>query len=101
MKVAGSEVELTRTEFDLLLALMRAGRVVRPKAELARGIRSREYDTGAFVGEAEERTIEVHIGNLRRKLGDDPRLPRWVETVRGVGYRMAPKVATGQDPASR
>ncbi|RAM37307.1 response regulator transcription factor [Arthrobacter globiformis] len=86
----GAELELTRTEFDLLLALMRAGRVVRPKRELARGIRSSEYDTGAFVSEAEERAIEVHIGNLRRKLGDDPRLPRWVETVRGVGYRLAP-----------
>jgi DNA-binding response OmpR family regulator len=101
VRAGGSEIELTRTEFDLLLRLMRAGRVVRPKSELARSIRSGGYDTGAFVSEAEERTIEVHVGNLRRKLGDDPRLPRWVETVRGVGYRMAPKVTTLQDSASR
>jgi len=94
VKVGGSEVGLTRTEFDLLLVLMRAGRVVRPKSDLARDIRSGTYDTGAFVSEAEERTIEVHVGNLRRKLGDDPRRPRWVETVRGVGYRMAPKVVS-------
>lgn len=101
VRVAGVEIDLTRTEFDLLLALMRAGRVVRTKSELARGIRSGEYDTGLYVSEAEERSIEVHIGNLRRKLGDSPRLPRWVETVRGVGYRMTPKVTVTQDRASR
>lgn len=88
--IDGAEVELTRTEFDLLLALMRAGRVVRPKSELARVIRAGEYDTGMYISEAEERTIEVHVGNMRRKLGDDARFPRWVETVRGVGYRLAP-----------
>ena len=40
------------------------------------------------MSEADERTVEVHMGNLRRKLGDDPRRARWVETLRGVGYRM-------------
>jgi DNA-binding response OmpR family regulator len=89
--VGGSEVDLTRTEFDLLCALMEGGRVVLAKTELARRLRFREYDTGAFVSEADERTVEVHIGNVRRKLGDLPRLPRWVETVRGIGYRMAPR----------
>jgi DNA-binding response OmpR family regulator len=34
--------------------------------------------------------VEVHVGNLRRKLGDDARSPRWITTVRGVGYRMVP-----------
>src|SRR5690349_5936452 len=101
VRVEGAEVDLTRTEFELLLALMRAGRVVRPKNELARVIRAGEYDTGLYVSEAEERTIEVHVGNLRRKLGDAPRLPRWVETVRGVGYRMAPKTTVTQGTASR
>jgi DNA-binding response OmpR family regulator len=101
VRVAGAEIDLTRTEFDLLLSLMRAGRVVRPKSELARGIRVGGYDTGLYISEAEERSIEVHIGNLRRKLGDSPRLPRWVETVRGVGYRMAPKVTLTQETASR
>jgi DNA-binding response OmpR family regulator len=34
--------------------------------------------------------VEVHIGNLRRKLKEDPHSPRWLQTVRGVGYRLAP-----------
>lgn len=89
----GAELDLTRTEFELLWALMEAGRVVLTKADLARRLRFREYDTGAFISVADERTVEVHIGNLRRKLADLPKLPRWVETVRGIGYRMAP----GQD----
>jgi DNA-binding response OmpR family regulator len=98
IRIEGSEVDLTRTQFDLLLALLRAGRVVRTKTQLACGVRPGEYDTGAFISEAEERAIEVHIANLRRKLSDDPRRPRWVETVRGVGYRLAPPA---QGAASR
>ena len=51
---------------------------------------------GTFVGEADERTVEVHLGNLRRKIGDDVRRPRWIETVRGIGYRLtaAPQSVT-------
>jgi len=44
--------------------------------------------TSYFVGDADKRAIEAHMTNLRRKLGDDPNNPRYVETVRGVGYRM-------------
>jgi len=55
-----------------------------------RRLRAEDYGTGAYISEADERTIEVHMANLRRKLGDDSRAPRWVKTVRGVGYRMAP-----------
>ena len=91
-QLRGRDVELTRTEFDLLHALMESGRVVRTKPDLARRLRYEHYDTGAFVSEADERAVEVHIGNLRRKLGDDPRSPRWLETVRGVGYRLAPQL---------
>ena len=89
-RVNGSELELTRTEFDLLHALMESGRRVRTKADLVRRLRAEDYGTGAYISEADERTIEVHMANLRRKLGDDSRAPRWVKTVRGVGYRMAP-----------
>ena len=39
-----------------------------------------------FAGD--EHVLEVHVGNLRRKLGDDPASPRFIETVRGVGYRL-------------
>lgn len=83
------EVPVTPTEFLLLETLMRSGRVVRSKAELSRVIRGDAADNGTYVSPSEERTVEVHLGNLRRKLGDNPKLPRWVQTVRGVGYRMA------------
>lgn len=88
----GRDVPLTPTEFVLLETLMRSGRVVRSKAELARTIRGDEAGDGTFVSRADERTVEVHLGNLRRKLADDPKVPRWVQTVRGVGYRMAGNV---------
>lgn len=85
----GREVPVTPTEFLLLETLMLSGRVVRSKSELARVTRGDAPDNGTFVSLADERTVEVHLGNLRRKLKDDPKTPRWVQTVRGVGYRMA------------
>ncbi|MGW9402456.1 response regulator transcription factor [Arthrobacter sp. NPDC055585] len=88
--LAGRHVDLTRTEFDLLQALLESGRRVRSKTDLVRRLRGEEYHTGSYISEADERTVEVHVGNLRRKLGDDSRSPRWLETVRGVGYRLAP-----------
>ncbi|MBD7996062.1 response regulator transcription factor [Arthrobacter sp. Sa2CUA1] len=88
--VGGQDVELTRTEFDLLQALLESGRRVRSKTDLVRRLRGEDYDTGSYISDSDERTIEVHVGNLRRKLGDDSRAPRWLETVRGVGYRLAP-----------
>ncbi|GAA4026358.1 response regulator transcription factor [Arthrobacter methylotrophus] len=92
-RVGAEEVQLTRTEFDLLQALMEAGRVVRSTTGLARWLHAREYETGGYVSESEERAIQVHIANLRRKLGDSAQSPRWVETVRGVGYRLAAKTS--------
>lgn len=82
------ELELTRTEFDLLAALMESKRRVRSKADLALVLRGESYVTTYFVGEADKRAIEAHMTNLRRKLGDDPTTPRYIETVRGVGYRL-------------
>ncbi len=75
----GESVELTTTEFELLRALMaHAGRVIpREKLmELARG-----EDFAAF-----ERSVDVHVSHLRKKLGDSARRPRLIKTVRGVGY---------------
>jgi DNA-binding response OmpR family regulator len=43
--------------------------------------------------EAFDRSIDVHVSSLRKKLGDDPKTPRWIETVRGIGYRMLPTSA--------
>jgi len=79
--VAGQRVELTALEFDLLVALAkRAGRVVPRESLLAEAGR-----TDVVVG---ERTVDVHISHLRQKLGDDPKSPRLIKTVRGVGYVM-------------
>ncbi|MCA9718653.1 MAG: response regulator transcription factor, partial [Myxococcales bacterium] len=79
VRVDGARVELTAIEFDILVALLRrAGRVVPREALLA------EAGRGDVV--VSERTVDVHISKLRRKLGDDPRSPTKIQTVRGVGY---------------
>jgi DNA-binding response OmpR family regulator len=66
-------------EFDLLVALARrAGRVVSRDALLG--------ETGRGDAMVGERAVDVHISHLRQKLGDDPRAPRLLKTVRGVGY---------------
>lgn len=87
-KIGDREIDLTRTEFDLLAALMESKRRVRSKADLALVLRGESYVTTYFVGDADKRAIEAHMTNLRRKLGDDPSNPRFIETVRGVGYRL-------------
>lgn len=94
VEAAGQEIPLTPTEFLLLETLLRSGQVVRSKAELARTLHGDDVDAGTFISKADERTVEVHLGNLRRKLTDDPNEPRWIQTVRGVGYRMAGRPVT-------
>lgn len=86
--VQGEAVELTPTEFDLLVAVISSGRRVRTKADLMLTLRGESFVTTYMVTEADKRTVAVHMGNLRRKLGDDAAEPRWIETVRGVGYRL-------------
>jgi DNA-binding response OmpR family regulator len=79
LELNGRPVELTGLEFDILLALLRrAGRVVPRESLLSEAGRS-----DVTVG---ERTVDVHISHLRQKLGDDPRSPKRIKTVRGVGY---------------
>ncbi len=87
--VNGSAVDLSRTEFDLLASLLNTGRRVRSKADLVLTMRGQQYVTSYFVNEADKRSVEVHIANLRRKIGDDGAVPKYIETVRGVGYRLA------------
>jgi two-component system, OmpR family, response regulator RegX3 len=78
----GSEIELSRKEFDLLAALMeRAGRVVTRDT-----LMEEVWDENWF---GSTRTLDTHIGWLRKKLGDDPNEPRFIHTVRGVGFRFA------------
>jgi len=81
--VAGRPVTVTRTEFDLLDALSEHPRMVFNRRRLI----ERVWGPG-WVGD--EHVVDVHLGHLRRKLDDDPGDPRYVLTVRGVGYRMGP-----------
>ena len=91
------EVVLTPTEFDLLAALLESGRHVRSKTDLARILRGDSRSASAYVSEPDKRAVEAHMTNLRRKIGDSPLSPRYIETVRGVGYRLTPGEASGAD----
>ena len=77
----GEAVALTRTEFDLLEALSARPKLVFSRRQLIDAV----WDQ-TWVGD--EHLVDVHVGHLREKLGDDPRSPRFVRTVRGVGYGM-------------
>jgi len=80
--LGGREIPLTGYEFALLLALARrAGRVLTREQlmELARGSAEDAFD----------RSVDVHVSRLRQKLGDDPKQPRLIKTVRGAGYVLA------------
>jgi two-component system, OmpR family, response regulator len=81
--LAGAELSLTRIEFDLLATMLGAPRRVWTRENLLRTVWGAQW-----VGD--DHLVEVHVGNLRRKLGDDARTARWIRTVRGVGYRLAP-----------
>ncbi len=77
----GVELDLTRTEFDLLATLLSGPRRVWPRETLLRTVWGTEWVSDGHL-------VEVHMANLRRKLGDDPRSGRYIRTVRGVGYRL-------------
>jgi DNA-binding response OmpR family regulator len=77
----GTELQFTRTEFDLLDALSSAPRMAFSRSQLL----ERVWGESWF---GDDHLVDVHVSNLRRKLGDDPRSPRFVLTVRGVGFRM-------------
>jgi DNA-binding response OmpR family regulator len=79
--LGGAPIMLTRTEFDALAALSS-----RPGAVLSRRQLLESVWGDTWVGS--DNIVDVHVGHLRRKLGDDPALPKYVTTVRGVGYRM-------------
>lgn len=83
VSLAGEPLDLTRTEFDLLEVLSAHPRQAFSREQLAELVWG--YEVDAHV-------VDVHVANLRRKLGDDPQTSRYVRTMRGVGYRMG----TGQ-----
>jgi DNA-binding response OmpR family regulator len=82
--VAGQPVKLTPSEFDLLATLMAAPGRVLTRAQLLQVLQGAGY-------EGVERTVDVHVRNLRTKLEPDPANPCYVETVFGVGYRFRPE----------
>ncbi|HZJ51519.1 MAG TPA: response regulator transcription factor [Actinomycetota bacterium] len=77
-------LELTRSEFDLLVALASRPTRVFSRYELVTRVQGYDY-------EGYERTIDAHVKNLRHKLSEDPRHPRYIETVTGIGYKFVGK----------
>jgi two-component system alkaline phosphatase synthesis response regulator PhoP len=90
----GRPLELTPFEFRILQALMRRPNRVMTRDELIDALHGAD-DPGIF-----DRTIDVHLGRLRRKLGDDASRPRFIGTVRTVGYRFVAPVERRQPAAA-
>jgi two-component system alkaline phosphatase synthesis response regulator PhoP len=82
VRVQGRRVELTPTEFQLLAAMARQPGRVFSRAQLLDALHGVAFDSY-------ERAIDAHVKNIRRKLEPDPRAPRYLQTVFGVGYRFA------------
>jgi DNA-binding response OmpR family regulator len=79
--LASQPLVLTRQEFDLLLSMARSSGRVKTREQLLLEVADRDF-------EVFDRSIDVLVASLRKKLGDDARAPRWIETIRGVGYTM-------------
>lgn len=79
--VAGELIDLTRTEFDILATMAAHPGRVYSRLQLLEAASGDAY-------EGYERTMDAHIKNIRRKMGDDPRNPRFIRTVFGVGYKL-------------
>jgi len=80
--VAGRRVVLTHFEFELLALLARSAGRVLSRDQIVDRLKGEEFDSF-------DRSIDVHVSKLRAKLEDDPKQPRWIKTVRGVGYVLA------------
>jgi DNA-binding response OmpR family regulator len=88
VEVGDRGVDLTPSEFDLLATLMASPGRVFSRLELLERLQGIAY-------EGYERTIDVHIRNLRTKIEPDPSAPRYIDTVYGAGYRFHPQAETG------
>ena len=80
--LGGETLVLTRIEFSILVSLAMAKGRVLSRSRLIEEVAGRDY-------EAFDRSIDVHVSALRRKLGDDPKQPRFIRTIRGVGYSLS------------
>jgi DNA-binding response OmpR family regulator len=87
---AGAEVSITSYEFRILVELAkRAGDTV-TREELASLVREQHKGKGSNAYDPSvDRSLDVHVSRLRQKLEDDPKEPRFIKTVRGVGYVLA------------
>lgn len=81
LSLSGQNIDLTRTEFAILSALMANPNYAFTREELVEKALGYAYD-------GLERTLDSHIKNLRKKIGDDPAQPHYIETIFGVGYRF-------------
>jgi DNA-binding response OmpR family regulator len=88
--LAGNDIQLTTIQFDLLTVLAQHPGQVFTRTQLLDAVQGESF-------EGYERTIDAHIKNLRRALDDDPRDPRYILTVRGVGYKLAQPEAGDAD----
>jgi len=79
--LAGQALQFTTVEFDLLLSLAKSAGRVKSREQLLLEVADRNFDVF-------DRSIDVHISSVRRKLGDDPKAPRFIVTIRNVGYMM-------------
>ena len=79
VRLGGIKLELTPIEYDLLVCLAQSAGRVRSRDQLLDAVAGRNY-------EVFDRSVDVHISSLRRKLGEGPRNPRFIQTVRTVGY---------------
>jgi len=91
--LGSAEIELTASEYKLLVTLARYPGRVYPRMELVEKVLGYDF-------EGYERAIDSHIKNLRAKLDDDPREPRFIQTVTGVGYRFEPQHKEDGSPTS-
>ena len=88
VKVAERNVDLTKSEFELLAAFMSAPGKVFSRLDLLDRVSGEAY-------EGYERTIDVHMRNLRTKIEPDPKHPKYIETVYGMGYRFSTQKSAG------
>ncbi|WP_035611828.1 response regulator transcription factor [Haloferula sp. BvORR071] len=79
--LGGQALELTALEFAILATLLKAKGRVKTRESLLDEVSDRRFDVF-------DRSIDVHVSQLRRKLGDDPKQPRFIRTIRGVGYKL-------------
>ncbi|MDQ1264242.1 MAG: two-component system, OmpR family, response regulator [Campylobacterota bacterium] len=81
IKIDGLSLDLTRVEYDILnLFLQNRGKVL-SRESISNGVNAIEYNS-------KERTIDMHISNIRQKIGDDPKDPRYIKSIWGMGYKF-------------